>query len=255
MYARQIIFNKAFQQMKCVKRSYSYPTPYMHFLKNLPSSKLTTLCNGLKVATEERHSASVCITLAIRGGTRYEMKTEHGISHLMEHLIFKGTAKRSSNEIQEFIASTGAEYHCCVDREMVTLTIECLVEDACDVIYLLTECAFHLNPSSEEIDYQREIIYEEMKNNDWDTERVVMDYLHSAAFQGSPLEQNIIGTSANLSKFDVSIMDKYLKRTWIPRQAVLATVGGVRHADVVAAAENSTADVIGHKMTEIDSYR
>ncbi|KAJ0183953.1 hypothetical protein K1T71_000376 [Dendrolimus kikuchii] len=236
-------------------RNFPYPTPFIHFLKNLPPTQYTKLANGLTVATEERECFNACIGLYIDGGARYESDFENGLTHFFEHIAFKGTKSRKKTVLEEQMSMTGARFKCITTREIVCYYAECLCQDTPLVLDILTDCVFNNNYSAADIEQQKKTVYQEMIEHDKNTNEVLFDYLHSTAFQGTPLAQTVMGPSCNLYNFKESTIARYLKRVFEPSRTVLAAVGGITHDQIVTLAKTYLSKVESTKCIECNVYR
>lgn len=216
--------------------SCAYDTKFMHFLQNLPQPKIGTMKNGLRVVTEERDNCpTAAVGLFIDGGSRYETEAENGITHFLEHLMFKGIAEEH--------ASMGAEVKCRVGRQMVALSGECMLSDVLDLIKLLANTAFRNNLSVDQIKRQQQIVELELLEHETDHQNAVMDYLHMTAFQGTSLGQPLLGRSDNIKSFNQMVIKNYMERYWRTNRAVLVVVGGVVHSIMMEHAESAFGDL------------
>lgn len=252
---RVIKLLSTWKPLKTTVRNFPYPTPFIHFLKNLPSTKYSKLPNGLTVATEERECLKACIGLYIDGGSRYESDFENGLVHFFEHIAFKGTKTRSKTVLEEQMSITGARFKCNTTRELVCYHVECLCQDIPLVFDILCDCVFNNSYSLTDIEQQKKVVYQEMIEHEKNTNEVLFDYLHSTAFQGTPLAQTVMGSSCNLYKFKDAMIARYVKRIFEPSRTVLAAVGGVKHDQVVMLAKTYLNNIESTKCIETNIYR
>ncbi|KAH9638340.1 hypothetical protein HF086_006520 [Spodoptera exigua] len=237
-------------------RCYSaYPTSFTHYLQNLPTTQYTTLSNGLTVVSEQRESYNACIGLFIDAGSRYESNVENGIAHFFEHIAFKGTNGRSKLDLQAQMASLGAKYKCITTRELIVYYVECLSQDTPLATDILTDCVFNNSLDQCEIEHQKKTVYSEMIDHDKDPGKVVFDYLHASAFQGTPLAQTVMGPSSNLHNFTDCTVCRYLSKCFDPCRTVLAAVGGIKHEQIVSLAASYLCDLEPLKCIDMDAYR
>lgn len=242
---------------KTVVRYSTLPTYFKNYLKNQgPCTQYSKLSNGLTIATEERKDMPhACIGLFIDGGSRYESEFENGIAHFYEHIVFKSTKTRSAKELERAMTSIGANFKCKTTREMVSFHVETLVEHVPLAVDLLCDCVFNNALDCADIERQKITVYGEMLQNDEDTNALLYDYLHSSAFQGTPLAQTVMGPSANLHNFQPNTICNYLNRTFEPTRTVLVAVGGIKHEHIVDLANCYLCHLWSVRCIENDPYR
>ncbi|KAJ2954132.1 hypothetical protein O0L34_g2354 [Tuta absoluta] len=211
-----------------------YPKPFYDSLNLLPEANYTDLANGLTVASEERENVNhVCIGLFIDGGSRYESKYENGIAHFFEHMAFGSTFNRTQPVLYQSMVETGARFKCFTTRELVGYYAECLAEDICKVIDILADCVYCNALDDRYLEFQKSVVCQEIVEKDTDTNDVLWDYLHGAAFMGTPLAQSVMGTSSNLDLFCDRTVRNYITQFFDPTRTVLAAVGAVDHEKLV----------------------
>ncbi|XP_022832994.1 cytochrome b-c1 complex subunit 1, mitochondrial-like [Spodoptera litura] len=237
------------------RRYSSYPISFTYHLQNLPATQYTQLSNGVTVATEERESSNACIGLYIDAGSRYESNIENGVAHFFEHIAFKGSNGRSKSDLETQMACLGAKYKCITTRELVVYYVECLSEDTALATEILTDCIFNNSFNKVEIEHQKQTVYSEMIDHDNDPGKVVFDYLHASAFQGTPLAHTVMGPSSNLYNFTDCTICRYLSKCFDPCRTVLAAVGGVKHEQIVDLAASYLCGLEPLKSIDMDTYR
>ncbi|XP_045531229.1 mitochondrial-processing peptidase subunit beta-like [Pieris brassicae] len=185
--------------------------------------------SGLILVHEERDCPNACISLTFDAGSRYELPNENGITHFFEHLCFKGTKKRSKSNIETEMNEIGGKFKCYTTREMIGFSAECLSDNIPRALELLTDCIFNNSLSNNEIEIQKCIIYQEMLHLDTDTSSVLFDYIHSAAFQGTPLSQSVMGPSHNLYNINSRSIAMYIEKMFVPARMIFSCVGPIKH--------------------------
>ncbi|CAH0577709.1 unnamed protein product [Chrysodeixis includens] len=246
---------RAWIPLKYGVRSNTSSIQFMQYLQNLPGTQYTKLVNGLTIATEERESYNSCVALFVDAGSRYESSFENGITHFFEHIAFKSTRARVKPELEAQLEQVGARFKCFTTREMSVYYVECLCQDTPVATDLLTDCVFNNAFSHTEIENQKRTVYAEMLAHDNNPEAVAYDYLHSAAFQGTPLAATVMGPSANLYNFTDATICRYLSKCFDPCRTVLVAVGGVKHEQMVALANSYLCKLEPLKCMDIDAYR
>jgi predicted Zn-dependent peptidase len=203
-----------------------------------PDLKITRLPNGLTVATEAMPGvATATLGVWVGAGSRNERPEEHGLSHLIEHMAFKGTATRSARQIAEDIENVGGEINAATSVEQTSYTARVLGEDAevaLDVLGdILTRSAFEAG----ELAREKGVILQEYAAVEDTPDDVVYDAFTEAAFPDQPIGRPILGRPETIQSFDRAAIEAYLAREYTPGRMVLAAAGAVEHEAIVAAAE------------------
>lgn len=202
-----------------------------------PLYRETRLENGLTVVTEAMpHVATVSLGVWVGAGSRHERADEHGLSHLIEHMAFKGTARRSAKAIAEDIENVGGDINAATGAEYTCYTARMLGEDcdlALDVLCdILTEATF----AEEELVRERGVILQEIAAVEDNPEDLVGDLFLEAAYPDAALGRPILGRPETVSAFTPDTIRAYLAREYRPARMVIAAAGAVEHERVVDAA-------------------
>jgi len=209
----------------------------------------TVLPNGLRVVTETMpgvRSASVGIWVAV--GTRDEEPEQAGAAHFLEHLLFKGTTRRSARQIAEEIDSVGGELNAFTTRESTCFYAHVLDTDLPLAVDLVSDVVFDGQCSESDTEVERTVVLDEIAMRDDDPD----DWLHelfAVALMGDhPLARPILGTEKSITGMTAGLLQNFHRTTYRPHRMVLAVAGNVRHEDVLRLAEEVTArypDVCG----------
>jgi predicted Zn-dependent peptidase len=210
------------------------------------SVEVTRLPSGLSVVTDHMpHLESASLGVWVGAGGRNERPDEHGISHLLEHMAFKGTKRRSARAIAEEIEAVGGELNAATSAESTAYYARVLKADvplALDVMAdILTEPAF----DPEELRREQNVIVQEIGANEDDPDGVVFDRLQETAFPRQPVGRTILGTPETVRSFDPARLRAYLARNYRGPDMLVAAAGAVEHAAIVAEAERRFASFVG----------
>src|SRR3954471_14071176 len=200
--------------------------------------RITRLENGFTIVTETMpHVATATLGVWVGAGSRHERAGEHGLSHLIEHMAFKGTRRRSARRIAEDIENVGGEINAATSVEFTNYTARVLGETigvALDVLGdILTESSFE----ESELAREKGVILQEYAAVEDDPDDLVFDAFMETAFAGQAIGRPILGRPETIKSFDGGTIRAFMAREYAPERMVLAAAGDVRHDGVLAAAE------------------
>ncbi len=200
----------------------------------------TVLDNGVRVLVEPvGHVKSAAIGLWCKTGSRHETDSEAGITHLIEHMLFKGTTSRTAKEIAEAIEGRGGQLNAFTDKEATCYYCRVLADDAENGIDVLTDMMLHSLIDPEELKREEGVVLEEIKRS----EDEPGDHVHELHLQyrwgDHPLGKPIIGTPESVSSFERDHIQAYLARRYRAENILLAVAGNVDPDVVVRAAEKA----------------
>ncbi len=200
--------------------------------------RIDRLPNGVTVATEAMpHVATATLGVWVGAGSRHEREDEHGLSHLIEHMAFKGTERRTARAIAEDIENVGGEINAATSVEYTCYTARVLGEDidvALDVLGdILTASSFE----DAELAREKGVILQEYASVEDTPDELVFDAFMETAFTGQAIGRPILGRPETIRSFDAPMIRAFMDREYAPERMVLAAAGAVEHEAVVAAAE------------------
>ncbi len=198
----------------------------------------TRLASGLRVATESLPTArSVTIGAWVGSGARDETPSESGASHFLEHLLFKGTDRRSAREIAEAVESVGGEMNAFTTHEQTVFYVrvpDTRLELAVDILAdVLWSPAFR----TEDVDSERQVILEEIGMRDDTPDDLVHDLFSRAHFPHHPLGREVLGTEATIEAMPRDDIARYHHAHYEPANIVLAAAGNLTHERVLELIE------------------
>ena len=216
------------------------PTPG----RTTPSYKKSILPNGLRIVSEElTHVRSVSVGVWIDVGSRDESASLNGISHFIEHMVFKGTMNRSVREIARSLESVGGYMNAFTGKEHTCYYARVLDEYAELAVDVLSDLALHATFPPKDIEKERGVVIEELKNAEDDPDDIIHDYFEKALFGDHPLGFPVIGNEPNLRAFTRDNLLLHLKKHYVPGKMVLAAAGNISHERLVALAEKYFGDL------------
>ncbi|XP_030481503.2 probable mitochondrial-processing peptidase subunit beta, mitochondrial [Cannabis sativa] len=218
-----------------------HPTVTDHTrILSAPETKITTLPNGLRVATESNLAAqSATVGVWIDAGSRFETEETNGTAHFLEHMIFKGTEKRTARELEEEIENMGGHLNAYTSREQTTYYAKVLDKDVPKALDILSDILQNSKFEEHRISRERDVILREMEEVEGQTEEVIFDHLHATAFQYTPLGRTILGPAQNIKTITKEHLQNYIKTHYTAPRMVIVASGAVKHEDFVGAVKNS----------------
>jgi predicted Zn-dependent peptidase len=218
--------------------------------------RTTTLPSGVRVITERiANMRSVALGFWIGTGSAMESDGQAGTSHLLEHMLFRGTSSYRSHEIDEIFDAMGAEINAATDREATSLHTRVLDRHLRRAFDVAAEMVWQ--PRLESLQAEREVVLEEIAMYEDDPQDRVFDLLGEAVFGAHPLGRAVIGRAEVVGKVTVDQLRSFHDERYMPRRIVIAAAGSVDHDALVELArshdpvrEPTAAPVAGASVRE-----
>ncbi|KAF1955339.1 mitochondrial-processing peptidase-like protein subunit beta [Byssothecium circinans] len=215
-------------------------TPVSHGSK----TESTTLSNGFTIATEHSPWAQTStVGVWIDAGSRAETDKTNGTAHFLEHLAFKGTQKRTQQQLELEIENMGGHLNAYTSRENTVYYAKSFNNDVPATVDILSDILQNSKLEPQAIERERDVILREQEEVDKQLEEVVFDHLHATAFQGQPLGRTILGPKENIESIQRSDLENYIKTNYTADRMVLVGAGGVPHQQLVELAEKYFASI------------
>jgi len=216
--------------------------PDQQGLNPLPrTAEVTTLPNGLRVASLSSNFPGVSLGLFVNAGSRHETREAAGAAHYLKYMAFRSTKKRFGIQVVRDLEVLGANLSSSVSREHLLFSTEVLPHDVTNTIHQLSEL---LEPKL--VHYE---VHRTRAHVQEDAERLIscpitslLETVHREAYRSKGLGHSIIAPNYNLSQIDSTILQNFVKSHYTPSQAVFVAVGGVSHKDIVQQVQASFAD-------------
>ena len=220
-----------------------------------------TLDSGIRVVHSKSRSQVAQIAITVGAGTRDELENEHGIAHLAEHMLFRGTTKHSAYQISTRIESRGGELNAYTTKEETVLCCTTLSRDTARTIELLSEMMFESRMKPKDIESEKEIIIDEINSYKDTPSELIFDDFEEQLFAGSSLGRNILGDKRNLKKMGDVQVKNYIKRTFTTDQIILTASTNLTHkrfkeiaAKILGGIENTTRKFTREKTNHVASF-
>ncbi|WP_375598192.1 M16 family metallopeptidase [Devosia sp. Naph2] len=208
------------------------------------SVRSTTLENGMVVLTDNMpHLESASLGVWVKAGARSERKTEHGISHLLEHMAFKGTSSRSSLQIAEAIENVGGDLNAATSIEHTGYFARVLKDDVVLAADILADILQNSTLDDGELAREKQVIVQEIGAARDNPDDHVFDLFQEAAYPTQPIGRTILGTVDSVRQFNPDMIRKYMRRNYVGDRMVIAAAGNVDHDGLVRVAAQRFADL------------
>ena len=195
--------------------------------------KKTVFSNGLTLLTERTEGhRSLSLGVWVKVGTRHESTSEAGISHFLEHMLFKGTKKRSALQIAREIDQVGGEFNAFTAREHTCFHLLILDRDWELGIDILTDVLVNSQFKKDEFERERSVILQEIAMVDESPEELAHDLYYELIFGNHALGRPILGTKKSIKKLGRTDVVKFFERYYRPEEIVFSVAGDLSHAQV-----------------------
>jgi len=196
--------------------------------------KETTLSNGLTIVTETVDSVrSVALGIWVRTGSRYEPAEVSGISHFLEHTVFKGTENRSTYEIASSLERVGGHLNAFTGKEYTCYHARFLSEYLEDAVDVLTDLLLHPTFPYSEIEREKSVVLDELRDSQDVPEEVAFEQFEKFLYPNSSLGRAILGNETTIRSFDAEKLIAYLQEHYSPENTIVVAAGYVDHDELV----------------------
>ena len=210
------------------------------------SVEVTRLPSGLAIITDSMpHLESASLGVWVCAGSRDERPDEHGISHLLEHMAFKGTTRRTARQIAETIEAVGGDLNAATSVESTGYFARVLKADVPLALDVLSDILSEPTFDPEELKREQNVIVQEIGATEDAPDDLVFDRLQEIAFPEQPVGRSILGTPETVRSFTAARLRAYLSRNYRAPDMIVAAAGAVNHQQVVAEAEKRFASFAG----------
>lgn len=200
--------------------------------------EITTLSNGLRVASFSMPAVhSVAISVGVDVGARYEDEANNGVSHMLEHMAFKGTTSRTAINIAEQFDAIGGNLNAYTSMEHTVYYTRVLKQDVNVAVDILADIIQRSTFIELELERERNVVLQEIAMHHDTPEEEIFDHLTACAYPNQPIGRSILGTDANVSNMKRDALLSYVAEHYNAGRMVLAFSGNITHAEAVEFAE------------------
>ena len=205
-------------------------------------TKIFKLSNGMTLVLNEMQSTlSVATGVFVSCGSDYETEAQSGISHFIEHMLFKGTEKRTAFDIACEAESMGAQMNAFTARQMTCFYTVSTAEHAAECMDILSDIFFNSTFPEDELEREKGVVIEEIHRSLDDPEDVCFDNLSGAMFGDQPKGRPILGSIETVRSFDPRTLKEYMQKHYSARATVLSVAGRISEAEALKLAEEKFA--------------
>jgi predicted Zn-dependent peptidase len=198
------------------------------------SVEVTALPSGLRVVTDRMETLETAsLGVWVAAGSRHEMSDEHGLSHLLEHMAFKGTRRRSARAIAEEIETAGGDLNAATSTEQTAYYAHVLAADAPLALDILADILTESTFDPQELEREKDVILQEIGAVEDTPDDLVFDLFNAAAFPDQAIGWPILGTPERVRSFDRKRIATYLAGHYRAGAMVVGAAGAVNHAQIV----------------------
>ncbi|MBP2226996.1 putative Zn-dependent peptidase [Azospirillum agricola] len=218
--------------------------------------RVTTLPNGLRVATDTMPDVqSVSLGCWVGVGTRNEAASVNGVAHLVEHMLFKGTKRRSAFRISEEIENVGGQLNAYTTREQTAYYAKVLHEDAPLALDILADMIQHSALDAEELVRERTVVLQEIGQSADTPDDIIFDHFQATAYPGQALGRPVLGSSEIVGSLPREALVDYIGGHYGAPGMVLSAAGRIEHDRMVDLAFKAFGDLPGHAPPKPEAAR
>jgi predicted Zn-dependent peptidase len=204
--------------------------------------EISKLSNGLTVITDPMASLeSAALGVWVSTGSRNERPSEMGLSHMLEHMAFKGTTTRSARQIAEEIEAVGGYLNAYTSREQTAFHARILKDDVGLALDLIADILVNPTFLAEELERERQVVLQELGQARDTPDDIIFDHLQEAAYPNQPLGWAVLGEEATVGAFTPQALRDYSGRRYRAEAMTLVSSGAVAHQKIVTMAEEKFA--------------
>ena len=196
------------------------------------TTEISTLPNGLRVVSENMpHLETASVGVWVDVGARYESAEINGVSHLLEHMAFKGTERRSALDIAEEIEAVGGHVNAYTSREQTAYYCKVMKEDTGLAVDILADILQHSVFAEDELERERAVVIQEIAQAHDTPDDVVFDQFQEIVYPDQPLGRSILGPAEQVANYSRDVLAGYMARHYSPLNMVVIGAGRLDHQD------------------------
>ena len=191
------------------------------------SFKLFTLSNGMRLVHQEIASPVAYCSLVINTGSRDELVNEHGVAHLVEHLMFKKTGKRKAHHILSRMENVGGEINAYTTKEDTCIHSAFLNTHYERALELFKDIVFNHKITDKILQLEKSVVIDEIKSSKDNPTDLIFDEFDNLLFLNHPLGRSTLGTPQSVNKLNIIDLERFVERNYLPNRMVISSVGNI----------------------------
>jgi predicted Zn-dependent peptidase len=214
----------------------------------------TVLPNGVRVVTERMpHVRSISVGVWIATGSREESREQTGISHFIEHMLFKGTKNRSAEQIARSVDSIGGGLDAFTSKELVSYNVKVLDEHLPEAFDIVSDLVRNPLFEKAEIEKEKGVILEELKMDVDNPEYLIHEIFSSNFWKGHALGRPILGTRDTIRSFDRAKIERYYRQFYTPKNILITAAGNLSHKRLTQLVEDHFGDLKRQPVPKVEA--
>lgn len=210
--------------------------------ENILDLKRFKLDNGLQIISIKKDTQLFSLHFGVKIGSIYEDDKEKGISHFIEHMVFKGTVNMNNEELNEAFEELGGEYNAYTDYNCTVYSVTALNEELNKSLYLISDMIKNASFDKKEFNKEKEVILSEIRSIKDDIEDYSFNKIHEIGFVRGPLKQDTIGSEKNINKFTSEDLIEFYRKYYSPDNSYIVVVSNIEHEEVICNIEKFFGD-------------
>ncbi len=211
--------------------------------------KITTLPNGIRLITDTQPTAtSISFGTWFNVGARYEDIKYHGISHMLEHMAFKGTTTQSAFDISKKIENVGGIINAYTGKDMTAYYVRVLKENKDIGVSIIADIVQNSIMNPAELEKEKGVIIQEINMSNDTPDDLVFDYFNEAAYHNQALGRNILGSVDSVKSISSTDLLDYMHNQYVASRLIISASGDINHDDFVDMCQRQFSSIATHKM-------
>lgn len=210
------------------------------------------LSNGLKVITIKRDTNLCAVNIGIKIGSLYENEKEKGISHFLEHMMFKGTKTRNNEQLNKELEFLGGEYNAYTDNSTTVYSASCICEEIQNAVKLLSDMVMNSVMDEKELEKEKGVVLAEIRSSLDSVEDISFRKLNEFSFNKSALKYDVLGLEKTVKKFNKKQLLDFYKKYYTPDNAIVVIVTPFEHEKSFNMVKNIFNSWSGNVSRKID---
>jgi len=201
------------------------------------------LSNGIRLVHKKAKTSICYIGITVNAGTRDELRDQHGVAHLSEHMLFKGTHRHTPFTLNRLLENKGAEVNAYTTKEETVLHATCIRSDYSKMLRLLCEMFFDSRYLEKDIASEKEVIYDEINSYKDSPSELIFDEFENELYSGSALGRNILGDKKHLQKIGQKHILSFIQNRYNTDEIVVSSCGDISNKEFLRIAESIFSSV------------